>query len=276
MRKGLTKAGLLSSCFFILTTIINPTFAQRISIAPSRLFFSGEAGQTVSMSITFTNTSSQDIFFVSSVKDWDRDSTGNKRYYPMGTLKDSNAQWLTLSEGTLHLPPMETKKVAVHLTIPPLAKEEQKLTHSMLFFTQMKEQKQRQFKRGSLGINVVMEVGIQIYHVPSGLKRGDLTFLAFEDRGYALNKADSVRHMALKVRNTGAINKDAVVRLELTNMATGKEVPLDPVPIAMLPEAEQWVALSLPGKLHGRFLVVAILDAGSQYDLKVAEKEITY
>jgi hypothetical protein len=37
------------------------------------------------------------------------------------------------------------------------------------------------------------------------------------------------------------------------------------------------VQIDLPEKLAaGHYLAVAILDAGSQYDLKIAEKEITY
>ncbi|MNM80136.1 hypothetical protein D3C81_920870 [compost metagenome] len=52
---------------------------------------------------------------------------------------------------------------------------------------------------------------------------------------------------------------------------------MDAVAIAMLPDSEQWVRVDLPHKLApGRYLAVAILDAGSQYDLKIAEKEITY
>ncbi len=83
--------------------------------------------------------------------------------------------------------------------------------------------------------------------------------------------------MDIHVKNTGQINKDAYVRFELTNTETGEEIPIKAVAIAMLPSSDQWVQIDLPEKLAaGRYLAVAILDAGSQYDLKIAEKEITY
>jgi hypothetical protein len=83
--------------------------------------------------------------------------------------------------------------------------------------------------------------------------------------------------MDVHVKNTGQINKDAYVRFELTNTETGEEIPIKAVAIAMLPSSDQWVQIDLPEKLAaGHYLAVAILDAGSQYDLKIAEKEITY
>lgn len=146
----------------------------------------------------------------------------------------------------------------------------------MLFFTQVKEQKAA--LQNGLNMNVLIEVGIQIYHTPSGLNPGDLEFLAFEDRHNTPSQTGrSVRRMDVHVKNTGQINKDAYVRFELTNTETGEEIPIKAVAIAMLPSADQWVQIDLPEKLAAeRYLAIAILDAGSQYDLKIAEKEITF
>jgi len=244
---------------YICNTLI---YGQGISISPSRIFFTGEPGQTVSQVITFSNTSNTELSFVANLKDWDRDSIGVKKYYSPGHKEQSNAAWLTLSENTVRLAPGETKSVNLSMTIPkdPVP---QRLSNTMLFFTQ---------------VNVLIEVGIQIYHTPSGLNPGDLEFLAFEDRHIIPNQTgQSVRRMDVHVKNTGQINKDAYVRFELTNTETGEEIPIKAVAIAMLPKSDQWVQIDLPEKLAaGHYLAVAILDAGSQYDLKIAEKEITY
>lgn len=250
------------------------TYAQGISVSPSRIFFKGQSGQTVSQTISFSNTSNSEFYFVSNLKDWDRDSLGVKKYFPAGQRKQSNASWLLLSDNSVRLAPGETKNVILNMTIPndaaPLA-----LTNSMLFFTQVKEQK-GDLQKG-VNMNVLLEMGIQVYHLPSGLAQGDLEFLAFEDRGMFTKETEQeVRQMFVKVKNTGQINKDAYVRFELTNMETGEEVPVKSIAIAMLPDAEQWIQLDLPATLKGRYLAVAILDAGTQYDLKIAEKEITY
>ena len=262
--------------FIILIILFTNTLAygQGISVSPSRIFFTGQPGQTLSETITFSNTSSDEFYFVATIKDWNRDSLGVKKYYPMGNVSHSNAAWLSLSENTVKLAPGETKQVNVSMTVPN--SEPTALSHSMLFFTQVKQQ-QAAAAHG-LHMNILVEVGIQIYHTPTGLKAGDLEFLAFEDKHIVSRPGEqAVRRIDVKIKNTGQINKDAYVRFELTNMETGEEIPIEATAIAMLPHSEQWVQIELPEKLTaGKYLAVAILDAGSQYDLKIAEKEITY
>ncbi len=256
---------------FICSTL---THGQGISISPSRIFFTGEVGQTVSQTITFSNTSNSELTFVANLKDWDRDSLGVKKYYASGYLSHSNSSWLSLLENTVSLAPGETKQINLSMRIPEDAALQ--LTNSMLFFTQVKQQKAA--TASGLSMNVLVEVGIQVYHTPVGLTSGDLEFLAFKDKQIIADQAGNpVRRMEVKVSNTGQINKDAYLRFELTNTETGEEIPVKAVAIALLPKATQWVQVDLPAQLHsGKYLAVAILDAGSQYDLKIAEKEITY
>lgn len=246
---------------------------QGFEISPSRVFFGGNPGETVSQTITFTNTSAGPLAFNTRVQDWDRDSTGTKIYYESGSRPQSNAKWLTLSANTIVIPAGESKQVIVSAAIPDTAK---KLSNSMLFFTQVREKKAEKKQVAAVGINVIMEVGVQIYYTPKGLNPGELEFMAFSDLGKATTDKGDSRRMAIKIHNRGALNKDAFIRFELTNKETGEEIKIKPETVAMLPEATQWVKVDLPADLHGRFLAVAILDAGASYDLKVAEKEITY
>ncbi|MEJ2902789.1 hypothetical protein [Pedobacter panaciterrae] len=262
---------------WILLPILTISFAhgQGLSVSPSRILFKGEPGETVTQAITFVNNSKNEFNFTSGIKDWDRDSTGTKRYFPVGQIKDSNGKWIQLSAGSFGLKPGETKEVNLSLVIPK-NDTSKRLTHSMVFFTQVKEQMKKKPNQAEVGVNVLIEVGVQVYHMPVGLPAGDLEFLAFVDKGISGNSKTGIRKMAVKVKNSGQINKDAYVRFELTNKDTGEEIPIKSIAIAMLPGAEQWVNLDLPANLKGNYLAVAILDAGSQYDLKVAEKEVTY
>jgi len=269
----LVRYGVILSCILILIVMWGgEANGQGLSVAPSRIFFKGKPGQTVTESITFTNNSNKNLTFTSAIKDWERDSLGTKVYYPSSKLKESNGNWLSLSESTIVLTPGQTKQVALNMQIPTNAIV---MSHSMVFFTQANEQKKVD-AQVKIGLNVLLEVGVQVYHVPDGLLPGTLEFLAFDDRG--INKKDTafVRAMRVKVKNNGQLNKDAYVRFELTNIETGEEITIKPIAIAMLPNAIQSIQLELPGNLKGRYLVVSILDAGSQYSLKVAEKEIIY
>jgi hypothetical protein len=267
------RYGVILSCILYLITIWGgEAVGQGLSVAPSRIFFKGKPGQTVTESITFTNNSNKPFTFTSVIKDWERDSLGTKVYHPVGKLKASNGNWLSLSESTIVLNPGQTRQVALNMQI---AEDAKSLTQSMVFFTQANEQKKVD-AQVKIGLNVLLEVGVQVYHVPEGLLPGTLEFLAFEDRGIKKKDTTLVRAMSIKVKNNGQLNKDAYVRFELTNIETGEEITIQPIAIAMLPNAVQSINLELPGNLKGRYLAVSILDAGSQYSLKVAEKEITY
>ncbi|CAM4123240.1 hypothetical protein SAMN06265348_103223 [Pedobacter westerhofensis] len=257
----------------LVLSIASTSKGQGFSISPSRIFFTGNPGETIMQSVIFSNTSSNTLSFISRLQDWVRDSKGNKVYSEINTHPASNAKWISLSENNIVLLPGEKKQIIISLHIPADA---DKLTHSMLFFTQVKEQNREQAKKVAIGVTVLMEVGIQIYYTPRGLNPGEMEILAFEDRGIYNNGQKMARRIELQIHNKGAVNKDAFVRLELTNKETGEEIKIEPQTIAMLPEATQWVTIDLPPNLKGKFLAVAMLDAGSTYDLKIAEKEIIY
>jgi len=257
----------------LVLALLHTATGQGISISPSRILFTGNSGETVTQTITFGNSSDKPLSFITRQQDWDRDSLGVKKYYEPNSRPSSNAKWITLSASSVTIPPGGSKQVIVSLSIPADAK---KLTNSMLFFTQVKEQQPKQSEKMSIGITVLLEVGVQVYYTPAGLKPGELEFMAFEDKGFVTNGAEKTRRLALKINNTGAINKDASIRFELTNKTTGEEIKIEPKIIAMLPNTVQWVMIDLPANLKGDFLAVALIDAGSTYDLKIAEKQITY
>ena len=249
------------------------TMGQGFSVSPSRLTFTGNPGETVAQTITLSNTSQAILNFSTRIQDFDRDTLGNKNYYDPGAKQSSNAKWLSMSSTSVRLLPGETKKLNISMAIPATAKT---ITQSMIFFTQVKDETSPSTGAKSIGVSILMEMGVQVYYTPNGLNAGELEFQAFEDRGIVSNGKEQMRRLMIKIHNRGDVNKDAFVRLELTNKETGEEHKIDPASIALLPNATQWVAFNLPIKLTGKFLAVALLDAGTAYDLKIAEKEIIY
>lgn len=269
-RNSFVQVIILAMILFLPDQIIG----QGLSVSPSRIFFRGAPGEMVAHTITFSNHSESGFQFIPHIKDWDRDSLGVKKYYPAGTFQESNGDWLRMSDHLIQLSPGEVKEMTLYMNIPDENLAEQ-LTHSMLFFTQLKDTSSDPEGRG-VGLNVLLEIGVQIYHVPSGLKEGEIEFLDFRDEGVIQKGTTKHRKIGVKIQNHSSLNKDAKVRFEMTNKETGKEVPLQSVPVAMLPFATQWIFRTLPADLRGEFLVIAILDEGDQFDLKIAEKEILY
>jgi len=263
--------------FLVSFYVYQQAAAQAVSFSPTRVFFKGNPGETVSEVITISNTSKLPYEFVTSIADWKRDSVGQKEYAEMGTMPHSNAKHIQLSGTTLQVNPGEQKSFTVSMIIP-VNPSSSIASNSMLFFTQTNAQEPDMDGKSGVGVKVSMELGVQLFYTPYDSKPGDLHFLAFEkDETISDDNALNSRNirLAVKFQNTGEVNKDGFVRFELTNKQSGDEVKAKPIPIAIMPHDEQWVYYTLPHPIdEGEYLAVAILDAGNNFDLKVAEKNI--
>ncbi|MCF3110861.1 hypothetical protein LL912_18900 [Niabella sp. CC-SYL272] len=246
--------------------------AQQLSFSPMRLFFKGAPGETVSETITISNTTSQSYEFLLSLKDWNRDSLGIKHYFPVSSLPHSNAKNIKLPQTSFVVAPGEKKTYTVSMRIP-IADTQKIASNSMLFFTQVNAPRNETGDKSGIGIRISMEFGIQLFYTPQAAQKGTLRFLAFNyEPGH---KKDSAGHrLVVKYQNTGQVHKDGFIRFELTNKQTGEEIKPEPVPIAIMPGDDQVVHYPLPKLAAGNYLAVAILDAGSDNELKVAEKNM--
>jgi len=251
---------------------IDELMAQTISFSPTRIFFKGNPGETLSEVITVSNSGKSTYEFIVHLQDWKRDSLGNKVYAPMGTLPASNAKNIRLSETAIKLAPGEKRNFEVGITIPQ--EKEQGFGNCMLFFTQTNAQVTEPKGKAGIGVKMSLEFGIQLFSIADGLKNGDLNFLAFDYHPADVSGKGHGR-LAVKFENTGEINKDGFLRFELTHKTTGAEIKAKPIPITIMPADFQWIYYLMPETLpEGEYLVVAILDAGDHHNLKVAEKNI--
>ena len=251
-----------------------PTLGQGISVAPSRIFFSADKGGSQTKTIKVTNSGNQAMVLLASLRDWIRDSVGEKVYSLAGTNSNSNASWIRFQPTQTTIQPNESVDISVVITVPNQAA---KVTNSMLFLTQINDTKPISGVDANgrkMAINFKLEVGIQIYNTVPGEESKNLEFISFEDRGMV---NDSTKSLVLGIQNNGNIPTDAHLRLELTNISSGATIKLTPKPISMLPNTFQKIALGIsPKQNKGKYLATAILEYGEDVDLKVAKKEIVY
>ncbi|MGJ7031138.1 hypothetical protein [Niabella hirudinis] len=246
--------------------------AQQISFSPMRLFFKGAPGETVSETITISNTTSQPYEFLLNLKDWNRDSLGTKHYFPESSLPHSNAKNISLPQTNFIIAPGEKKIYTVNMRIP-LADTQKTASNSMLFFTQVNAPRTNAKAKPGLGIRISMEFGIQLFYTPQAADRGSLQFEAFNYESLRI-KDSAVQRLIVKYQNTGQVHKDGFIRFELTNKQTGEEIKPAPVPMAIAPLSNQVAYCPLVKQAPGDYLAVAILDTGAGNDLQVAEKNI--
>ena len=277
-RQKFSFKSFLNWCAFIVLLFARSySFAQAISVSPSRLFFTGNAGQELTQQVTITNTGNASVTFRASTMDWDRDSIGEKHYYPAGTQRLSNAGWVEVLPNVIEIEQGGRKQVNVLLHVPNSETGKQ-VKNSMLFLTQINEQKPAQISgiSANIGVVVKLEFGIHVYYTPLGSNHKELEFLAVDNKGTVIVNNEKVRRVAIKIKSLSNAITDGFINFELTNKTTGEEFKPAAKSISMLPGDEQIIYLDMPTSLTGNYLLVALLDGGPETTLKIAKKEISF
>ena len=255
--------------------ICNQAGAQ-IGISPSRLNFEGNPGETVSRTLTLSNSSAKAVEFSVSLKDWKRDSSGTKIYAAPGTLSHSNAKQIKFAQTTITLAPGERKDFPVFMEIPSSTTDSM-ATNSSLYITQTTPEPQKT-DNPSIGIQIICEYRIPLFYNPLGAKTGDLEILDFRYIPTVKDRKKENQQLQISYKNTGNINKTATLRLEMTNKKTGEEIKFPIRDLAIMPRDSQIIYLDIPANLSpGDYLLIALLeaDAGNQRSsIKVAKKSI--
>ncbi|UAY55858.1 fimbrial biogenesis chaperone [Arachidicoccus terrestris] len=248
--------------------------AQGISVYPSRLFFHAAPGNSEIQTIHVTNEGKSDLLLEVYLKDWIRDSLGEKVYSPPSTLPKSNASWIRYTPNQLSIPAGTTKELSVRLTVP---EQGVPFTNSMLFMSQINKQ-DTVFKQDSRGRNIGfvfrVEIGVHIYNstaAANSVKK--LKFIKLAE----LPKPDSLRRFEVEIKNEGEEATDATLRFQLTETTSGQAHPLPDKLISMLPGASQIIRFNLPDKLpKGNYQLMVLADGGDNSTLQIAKKQIVY
>jgi hypothetical protein len=261
---------------FVLFSMPFLLSAQGVTVSPTRLFFNGDPGSVQTQTVTVNNATALPVSFSIGFNDWYRDANGQKLYFEPNTLPQSNASWLKASEKTLTVAPGATKELTLTMTVPNPLKQNG-VTNSMLMLTQIARQDDTFSKDKSIGIKILFEFALHVFHTPKSNTNEDLDFSGIE---YVVKKDEKTgleqRYVLAKIKNLGNMNSDSTVEFELMNKSTGEELKLNPQAISMMPGAEQTVSFPISGKLKGAYKGVAIIRVGSEANVRVGEKEFNF
>ncbi|WP_245574850.1 hypothetical protein [Aequorivita capsosiphonis] len=261
-----------SILLLLILTCGSSAIAQGISMSPTRLFFTGSPGETVSLPVILSNSSDIDYVFNVNTKDWKREEDGNKVYFDPNTLENSNSSWVSTIESSVNLPAKNDKEIMVTMKIPANASTSE-VTNAMLFFTQIGKQKDIADQQKGIGIITLFEFGLHVYYTPLDNTNLSLDIVSIKNITAETAAAPKV---AVGIENDGNLVNDATVELELTNTSTGEELKLNPINISMLPGTKQVVNFQLPEGLSGSYLGVSIIKMAGTNDLRVGEKTFEF
>jgi hypothetical protein len=243
-----------------------------VDIQPTAFKFSAKQGETVVQPVTISNNQAVSVQLSFYLGDWLRDSTGNHKYFPPGTLPISCANWVKLSRNFLEIPPHSKGTFDLTLSMPDSAAAVEAMRWAMLF-VEFVQETEAPVASGNQRITTTVRkqrIGLHIYEEPP-----TLTEKAFHMTSFHV--LDSVKNIyRMSCINNGKTPISCKPMLQLTPLdASSDNIKIDGREFPMFPGQKRIVDIAVPEHTpKGRYNVMALLDAGEDLPLEAAQAEI--
>jgi hypothetical protein len=214
---------------------------------------SGKPGELLPFSFIVRNELSEPERVTIYLGDWDRDVTGENRFYPPGTVERSASFWVTVAPTSFVLSGGEVREISGVVRVPP---EVQPGTYWSIVFVQGEP---RLVPYQGVMVTVTRRIGIKIYvTIEPAEAKGILR--AVEPKG--LNPL----WVLVKFANVGTRNlREVKGKLRVLDVQGNELVSLPIGPFPCLPGNERWVPVETNLRLSpGTYLVLAELDYGGE------------
>lgn len=238
--------------------------AQQLAVDQIEVYLT--AGDPTRSSAVFnvSNEGSRPLQASLYMSDWDRDSLGNNRFYPVGQLPSSCRNSLQVFPTQVRLEPHSQQAIRVTLTGDAATRA---ACWSVVF---VELQDPVRLQQAGRAVQAVIRVGTKIYVEPTSLVRSadvtDMSVVRHEATADELSagaKLDSTRRdLSIMFKNTGGMQVRPSGRVEIRrpDNSLAATVKVDEFPI--LPGAVRRIQLPLPTLAPGKYVALTLLDYG--------------
>ena len=237
----------------------------QVSVDQVEVFLAPAPAPRKTSVINVQNVSDRPFQATMYLNDWDRDSTGNIRFFPVGQLRESCRDAIQVFPSILRLEPRSTQTVRVSFVGPDSLRS----TCWSVLFVEMSD---LQPARGRV-VQYVVRAGVKVFVEPDGLLRDGavedmqvVRHVATREEVEARQQSagDTTRRdFAIRFRNTGGMQIRPAGKLEIRkdDNTVVTTVPIDEFPV--LPGAVRTVNVPLPPTLApGKYTAIALIDFG--------------
>lgn len=255
--------GLLAAS--LLAAIAPRTAAAQISVDQVEVFLAPRLAGRQTAVVNVSNVGEKPIQATLYMNDWDRDSTGDTRFFPVGQVKNSCKDRIQVFPTALRLEPRSEQAVRVTYTGPDSLA-------SACWNVVFVEMADLQPVQGRV-VQYVLRAGVKIYVEPSGLPRDGAvedmklaphTFTREELTKVATKSpVDSARKdVSILFVNHGGVQIRPQGRVEIRRPDNSIVSTLNVDEFPVLPGAERRLLLPLPTLAAGKYIALALLDFG--------------
>lgn len=257
----------------MLVTMLLSAYSQSASVAPTRVFFNNNLGESASKTVSVMNKSNQAQSYQVSFLDFSVDNAqGKPSLVKANRYKHSISPWISATPSFFTIEPGGRVEVKVTLETPNTP-EANSVKWGAMSIKLAKEQisplDEQQNKMGMAIVNT-FQIIVYVFQNPPTITEKNAEIYDFKT---IVN--DDKMTIQLATKNPSPSILDCHTYLEFTNLQTGWSKSTKKKRFTLLPSGSKETNFLLPkGIAKGKYSVMGVVDYGSSSEIKAAEIEI--
>lgn len=251
------------------------TFAQNVSLSPSRLYYKAGPGEVKKQIVHVTNNSATAQSFTIAFGDFAApNADGKTQILKAGESEYSCSRYMSASPSFFDLEPGKTQDVEVIIELPNLPEANKvKWGTMMLKLTKERSEANTVEKDGvGMGILETFQFVVHIFQTPPSVTLRQAEITSFKEN---VSEKDQTKVLEIITKNTGEAILDCASYVEYTNLQTGSEQRSKPSAFTVLPGGSRLMKFTVPADLpKGKYTATAVVDIGRKDAVQAAEMDI--
>lgn len=254
------RFSLFITVFFLA---IHVSYSQDFEIAPIRLNYISNPGETLTKTIAVRNHSNKKETITLRQRDYLIYRDGKMDVLPAESTKNTIARWITINPSYVTLEPNEEMLVQVTMQAP---QDDYSSKWGIISFESAAEQTTfTADKSVKTGIAVLGRIDVYLTYNPLGVSDK----VGINNIQEITKPGDTDRVFQVNIENIGDKITNCKVYLIASNLATGEEKRFPTSELSAYPQSSRTIELNLPNGLEpGQYSLAAILDHSGSSTLK--------
>ncbi len=258
MKKSLLLTGV--KIFAISVCLV----AQDFEVAPIRMNFRSEPGETETRTFTIRNHGNRQETIVLTNRDYVVHRHGEREILPSATTRHSISNWVTFNPSFVELQPNEEATVQVTFQAP--VEDYASKWGIMSFASTIERTAYSADKNVQTGVFISGRVDAYITYTPPTKQEPNIVISNLRE---VTSEDHAQRTFAVNIDNLGDNLTRCEIYLIASSLLTDEEKRFETVRVTAYPQSSRTIELELPDALQkGRYSLAAILDYGSKTYLK--------
>ncbi len=254
--KGLSFI-IFSFCGFMLQ-------AQDFEVAPAKIYFEAEPGQTQTIPVTITNHSNGKQAYIMELSDFIVNKEGQYINMPAASTEHSLVNWISVNPPFIELNPNESRQILLSIQAPS---GDYTTKWANVYIKATAEQTAFSVDKATqTGLQLSPQILVRVHQSP----KSNINYrMKISNLAETTAPTDTIRTFQAIVDNLGDKITQCKVILIAADLSTAKETIITEMKFPSYPDSQRQIKLMMKNILPpGRYALAAILDYGNKNNLE--------